>query len=111
MLVQIRNDGTEDVGGDNFDETIRNEIVKRVFKKGGLDESVKINPDAMTRLLHKCEQAKIELSSRNNITIYVPRFFQEISNEDDLEYQLTREELEKLLLLCLIKDSTGSKNS
>ena len=37
MVVQIRNDGTEEVGGDVFDETLKNYIVQKVSEARGLE--------------------------------------------------------------------------
>lgn len=96
MLIQIRNDGTDEVGGDAFDTLIRNEIVRRTEQVRGLDDSVQVRPDAQTRLLHRCEQAKIDLSSRSSVEIYVPGFFRGAA-DDDLEYKLTRNELEDII--------------
>jgi actin-like ATPase involved in cell morphogenesis len=95
MLVQIRNDGTDEVGGDTFDEYLRNEVVRRVLKRRGLDETTRIQPDALARLLHRCERAKIDLSDRTSVLIYVGSFFSGIADED-LDYTLTRDELEEI---------------
>ncbi|NEX19866.1 Hsp70 family protein [Thiorhodococcus mannitoliphagus] len=102
MLVQNRNDGTDEVGGDTFDEAIRNEVVKRVLEQRGLDDATRINPDALTRLLHRCERAKIDLSERTSVAIYVPGFFQGVADED-LDYRLTRDELEEIVSPLLNK--------
>lgn len=40
LLVQIANDGTEDVGGDFFDEELRNEVEKRSRTASGFDEDI-----------------------------------------------------------------------
>ncbi|MBK1642121.1 hypothetical protein CKO12_09575 [Chromatium okenii] len=95
MLVQIRNDGTSEVGGDHFDDLIRNEIVRRVLQDRGLDDTVKIQPDAWIRLLHRCERAKIDLSTRKSVEIYVPCFFPDMTDED-LQFRLTQEILEEI---------------
>jgi len=102
MLVQIENDGTSEVGGDVFDETIKNEVVKRVYQTRNLDHSVKTHPDAMTRLLHQCERAKIELSQRTRVELYVPNFFRGVS-EEELEFSLSREDLESMTASLLDK--------
>lgn len=95
MLVQIANDGTSEVGGDVFDETIKNEVVRRVYESRGFDETVQTHPDAVTRLLHRCEEAKIDLSSRPSVSLYVSNFFRGVENEE-LDYTLSQEELEKI---------------
>ncbi|MEN8133893.1 MAG: Hsp70 family protein, partial [Pseudomonadota bacterium] len=95
MLVQIANDGTEEVGGDVFDDAIKNEVVRRVLKARGLDDTVQYHPDAMMRLLHRCERAKIDLSTRDSVELYVAGFFQAIPDEE-LDYSLSRVELEDI---------------
>jgi molecular chaperone DnaK len=92
MVVQVLNDGTDLVGGDRFDETLRNRIVQRVMLDRGLDDSVAINPGAQSRLLEQCERAKIDLSSRERAQIYVPGFFNG-TDDDDLEHSLDEPEL------------------
>lgn len=96
MLVQVANDGTDEVGGDSFDEAIRNEIVKRAFNARGLDETIGIQPDGLTRLVHRCERAKIDLSSRERVALYVPSFFRGIADES-LDYPLHRDEMEEIV--------------
>jgi actin-like ATPase involved in cell morphogenesis len=102
MLIQIRNDGTDEVGGDAFDALIRNEVVRRVEQARGLDESIQVRPDAHARLLHRCEEAKIALSTRTAIEIYVPGFFRGAA-DDDLGYRLTRDELDDITNPLVIK--------
>jgi len=102
MLVQIANDGSSEVGGDVFDDNIKNEVVSRVYQTRGLDRSVKTHPDAMTRLLHQCERAKIDLSQRTRVELYVPNFFRGVSNEE-LDFSLSREDLETMTAFLLDK--------
>ena len=102
MLVQIANDGTDEVGGDVFDDTINNEIVRRVQNARELDESVQVQPDAMTRLLHRCERAKIDLSTRDSVELYVASFFRGVEDEV-LDYSLTRDELDSITRALLDK--------
>ena len=93
MLVQVGNDGTDEVGGDLFDEELRNEIERRVRTARNLDESAEVHAEARTRLMHECERAKIDLSSRSSVNIFVPTFFRGI-DDPSLDYTLSREELE-----------------
>lgn len=96
LLVQVGNDGTDDVGGDLFDDELRNEIERRVRAKRKLDDSVEIHPEAHTRLMHECEKAKIDLSSRSNVNIFVPTFFRDL-DDPALDFTLSREELESIV--------------
>jgi len=102
MLVQVVNDGTDEVGGDVFDETLRNEIELRVRRNRGLGEDIKIQPDAMTRLLHSCERAKIELSGRPRARLFVSNFYRH-DTDPDLDYALTLEEMEDIFSTLLDK--------
>lgn len=101
-LFQITNDGTDEVGGDVFDEQLRNEIIKRVMIARGLNEDVMIDYNAKMRLLHACERAKIDLSNKSKTTIFVSNFFKDL-DDPDLDYQLTRDELEELVSPILNK--------
>ena len=102
MLLQVRNDGTDDVGGDMFDELLRNEVIKRVMDERQLDHAVEIHPDSSMRLLHKCERAKIDLSTRDRNELFVANFFHG-TEDDDIEFTLTREVLEKIVAPLLDK--------
>ncbi len=101
-LVQVANDGTDEIGGDVFDAEIRNAIVDRVRRARGLGEEVDINEEGRARLLHRCERAKVELSDRDRNLVFVPDFF--IGADDpDLDYWLSRNELEEIVGALLAK--------
>jgi hypothetical protein len=96
MLVQIGNDGSDEAGGDVFDETLRNEVERRCRIERGVPEDIEISPEAKTRLMHSCERAKIDLSSRTTAKIFVPSYFVGLT-DPDLEYSLTRTQLEEIV--------------
>ena len=102
VAVQLMNDGTKDVGGDVFDEAIMNHLVREVFEVRGLDEATESQPGAQARLLDHCERAKIDLSSRPKVPIYVPSFFRGIE-EADFENSLSQEKLEAIVRPLLDK--------
>ena len=102
MVVQLKNDGTYEVGGDVFDETIKARIVQNVTKSRGIDDSAAIHQGAESRLLDRCERAKIDLSDRSNAQIYVANFFKEMPDEE-LDYPLSRNELESIVKPLLDK--------
>lgn len=102
MAIQLMNDGTDEVGGDVFDETIMNHLVGKVSKTRNLDEGVDTHLSAKSRLMDKCERAKIDLSSRPNVTIYVGSFFRGIK-EEDFDYTLNQSELEQIVRPLLDK--------
>jgi molecular chaperone DnaK len=94
-LLQVANDGTDEVGGDRFDEAVRNEVIRSVRERRLLDESTQAHPDAAARLLHLCEQAKIDLSGRDGVQIYLNDYFRGLP-DGSFEHALSREELERI---------------
>jgi molecular chaperone DnaK len=95
MLLQVVNDGTDEVGGDVFDSSVRQEVLLAVQAAQQFDEAVYPHPDAMARLLYRCERAKIDLSTRDRVAIYADHFFHGVAN-DSLDYSLAREELDRI---------------
>lgn len=94
QVRQLRNGGSSQVGGDEFDKVIRDEVVKRFRAVAGIDERDLAIPEAVLRLLQDAERNKIELSAdRADVTFYRPSYFQSGAT---LEYQLTRQELEEI---------------
>lgn len=96
MLVQVANDGTEEVGGDVFDEELRNEVERRSRAVEGLGENVDVFPDTRKRLLHECERAKIRLSERNTWNVYVDPYYQS-EDQSALEVNLSRDDLQSIV--------------
>lgn len=97
MLVQVMNDGCSSVGGDVLDNIIRNEIVMRCLAKRGIDTEIPQQVDAASRLLDRAERAKIELSSKDSFTVFVPDYFRVTEGDKDIDYKLTRAELEEIV--------------
>ncbi len=95
LLVQVANDGTEEVGGDVFDEELRNEIERRSRAELNLGEDVEVLPDARKRLLHECEKAKISLSDRSTWNVYVNPYYQS-DDQSDLQLNLSRNDLQEI---------------
>lgn len=96
LLVQVANDGTEEVGGDVFDEELRNEVERRSRAERGFGEDVEVLPEARKRLLHQCEEVKIALSGRSNRTVFVDAYYRRES-QSDLEVNLSRDDLEDIV--------------
>jgi|CXWL01.1.fsa_nt_gi molecular chaperone DnaK (HSP70) len=96
MVVQLMNDGTDEVGGDVFDENIMNRLLQNVTAARSSKSSIEIQPGAKARLLHQCERAKIDLSGRDRAQVYINSFFQD-EKDDEFDYPLSREELEKVV--------------
>ena len=102
LLIQVGNDGTDEVGGDLFDDELKNEVERRVRANRSLPAEVTVQGGARTRLMHACERAKIALSSRSRATIFVPNFFDGL-DDTDLELVLTRDEFESIVRQLLNK--------
>ena len=96
LLVQIANDGTEEVGGDVFDEELRNEVEARSRAAQGISNDVEILPEARKRLLHQCEEAKIRLSNRSSWNVYVDPYYQD-DKRSDLQVNLSRDDLQDIV--------------
>lgn len=96
LLIQVGNDGTDEVGGDWFDDELKNEVERRVREQRSLAEDVEVQAEGRARLLHACERAKIDLSQRSRVNIYVPNFFRGL-DDPDLDFPLSREELDAIV--------------
>jgi molecular chaperone DnaK len=101
-LFQVANDGTDEVGGDVFDDALRNAVRDRVITRRIWNTEPVELPDAMTRLRHACERAKVDLSERRSTAIYVGSFFRNTEDES-LDDKLTREEAEAIFRPLLDK--------
>ncbi|NHW46095.1 Hsp70 family protein [Paenarthrobacter sp. MSM-2-10-13] len=91
-ILQLRNGGTDNVGGDKFDEVIRDEVVAKFSVQQGISASDQPTRDARLRLLQDAERNKIELSERASVTFYRPSYFP--VSGTTLEYSLSRQELD-----------------
>lgn len=97
MLVQVLNDGCSDVGGDVIDDMLVNEIERRTLKKRGITREVGRQVGAMARLREEAERAKIALSTKDVYTVLVLDYFRAEAGDVDLEYRITRQELEEIV--------------
>src|SRR5262249_41288943 len=93
-VTQFHNSGSWEVGGDRFDQAIREGVIERFCKPTGIGASREIHPDARLRLRHDSERNKIALSTRSSVRFYRPGFFRD--PDGTLEYLLTREEMEEM---------------
>jgi hypothetical protein len=92
-ILQLKNSGSTDVGGDEFDRVLRTEIVRKARQDPKvLPEDTPTVP-AQQQLLERVEKAKIELSEREKVTGFVEDFFPQ-SEKHDLVFELTRDEME-----------------
>jgi len=95
-VTQIMNVGDNNVGGDYIDEAIRDFIVSKYMEMNSLEDSLDVNPGARAKLLHACERAKIQLSERATVVIYIPDYFLTSDYDPDIQYTFTRDELNEV---------------
>ncbi|MDP9183201.1 MAG: Hsp70 family protein [Actinomycetota bacterium] len=93
-ILQLRNGGTNLVGGDRFDEVIRDEVVARFARQNAIADSDRPVLEARLRLRQDAERNKIDLSERASVTFYRPSYFPE--SGATLEYPLGRQELDEM---------------
>ena len=92
QIVQLRNGGTDEIGGDRFDRAILDEVVARTMLRDGLGANDEPPSAARPGLLSRVERAKIALSDRDEATLFVPRAFP--TSGKSLNYRLSRDELD-----------------
>ncbi|RDK09148.1 Hsp70 family protein [Cupriavidus lacunae] len=97
MLVQVLNDGCSEVGGDVIDDMLVNEIESRALAKRGISREVGRQVGAVARLREEAERAKIALSSKEVYSVLVLDYFQSEVGDVDLEYRITRQELQEIV--------------
>lgn len=88
-VVQLQNSGTGELGGDIFDDALRNWVLTHAAN--GLAD---VDPERRRQLRHKCEQLKIYLSSEDSATLYIRNF--DPATGAPLAYQMSRAELETI---------------
>ncbi len=97
MLVQVQNVGDNQVGGDFIDVALLDFIINKHAKQRQIDLLPPEQPGAKAKLLNRCEEAKIQLSSRDKFPIFIPEYFStEIPDDSDIEVLITREDLESI---------------
>lgn len=93
-ILQLRNGGTDQVGGDEFDDVIYKEVVRRFARENGIEAEDIANPEARLRLRQDAEDNKIALSERASVSFYRPGYFHKSGMT--LEYSLARSEMEEM---------------
>jgi len=93
-ILQLRNGGTDQVGGDEFDDVIYKEVVSRFARENSIEPGDTALPEARLRLRQQAEDNKIALSERASVSFYRPGYFQRSGTT--LEYSLGRSEMEEI---------------
>ena len=97
-LVQVLNRGNNLVGGDYLDEAILKYVTDEHAKKYSwtVDTALPVNPGMRAKLLTQCEKAKITLSKREKINIFLPDYFQGEGECTEIDVWLDRNTLETI---------------
>jgi molecular chaperone DnaK len=96
-IMQIANLGDNEVGGDRFDERLRNLLRAKHAAASGLDDiSALEQPGMAAKLLNQCELVKINLSSPNvdDEDVIIRDFLRTEGKGRHLVAQVTKAELE-----------------
>jgi molecular chaperone DnaK len=110
MLVQVLNDGSSEVGGDVIDDMLVNEIESRALAKRGIRSEVRRQVGAVARLREEAERAKIALSSKDVYSVLVLDYFHSEAGDTDLEYRITRDELQDIVAAKVSQAITRVEN-
>lgn len=94
-LIQIANRGDNDVGGDRFDDILRNLVREKHALEYGLEDiTAQEAENVRVRLLTACETAKIDLSSSDRADILLRGYLRSQPGRD-LALELSRQEVEE----------------
>ncbi|MFB6181397.1 MAG: molecular chaperone DnaK [Candidatus Magasanikbacteria bacterium] len=96
--------GDTHLGGDDFDKQIINHILDEFESKEGVDLSE--DPLSMQRVKNAAEEAKKELSNREETEINEPFITQGSEGPKHLNMKITRSEVEKMCM-DLVEDTMG----
>jgi molecular chaperone DnaK (HSP70) len=94
-LSQVANLGDRNIGGDRFDERLRNLVVKRHLEAHRVG-SVDVALGADRTLIQRCEQTKIDLSEQVSSTVFVKNYLRSEGPDQTLSVTVTRDDLESL---------------
>jgi actin-like ATPase involved in cell morphogenesis len=95
-ITQVMNFGDNNVGGDYIDEAIRSFILEQHSLVNSIEESLPVNPGARAKLLHECERAKISLSEKEKVLVYLPDYYAVSEDYRDIEIRISRDQLNAL---------------
>lgn len=95
-LVQFASRGEHRVGGDRFDERLRNAVLHEHAAEHGLT-ALEPQVGAPARLLTRCELIKKQLSEQDDALLYVANYLAAEGPERDLEVEITKTRLQDLV--------------
>ncbi|MGB9637933.1 MAG: molecular chaperone DnaK [bacterium] len=86
--------GDNFLGGDDWDNRILNWIVDKFLNEYNID--LRLQREAMQKILEASERAKIELSSKEETVIKIPFIASDVTGPKHINYKLTRKEFEEM---------------
>jgi molecular chaperone DnaK len=90
------NDGNDEVGGDRFDESLRNLVREKHAHQHRLEDVRSLeHQTAGVRLIHRCELAKIALSSEDSANVFVGNFLAVEGPAANLNVAVSQDELQR----------------
>jgi molecular chaperone DnaK len=95
-IMQVSNLGDNEVGGDRFDERLRNFLRSKHAKAHGIDDITALEqPGVAAKLLHQCETVKIHLSDKSieDEDVIIRNYLHTDGPAQNLVGSITREEL------------------
>lgn len=109
VIEVLATSGDNNLGGDDFDERIVNELVARFKESDGINLTK--DGAAMQRLREEAEKAKKELSSAFTANINLP-FISMLKNQPHhMDIQLTRQEFDRLTYDLIERTVTPVENA
>jgi actin-like ATPase involved in cell morphogenesis len=96
-IIQIANVGLNHIGGDRFDERLRNAVREKHAQAHGLDDvSAMEQPGVGAKLLRQCELIKIRLSDPtvDRASVVIRNYLRTDGDARDLSATVTRDELD-----------------
>jgi len=88
--------GDSYLGGDDFDMRLLSHLADRFFDEYGVN--IRRNKFSLQKLREACEQAKKEFSLSDEVLVQVPEIFADDMGAMDLEYLVTREEFNGMVM-------------
>ena len=94
MLVQIKNAGCSEVGGDVIDDMLVNEIERLELASRNIAHEVGVQVGAKSRLRAAAEAAKVQLSSKDSHSLLLTDYFSSDAGNTDIMLRLNRGDVE-----------------
>jgi hypothetical protein len=94
VLSQVANVGDNEVGGDNFDNRLRQLVRQKHEAQFPNVDWSRIQPSGESRLIQACEDAKIALSTRYTTALFVRDLLAVAGPEKDIRIEISRAELD-----------------